>query len=211
MLVRIYGDSVEVEGYVNAVERNSRPLISRTGQFVERICKGAFKNAIKRNEDVHILLNHDWSRDLGSTRSGELALLENNIGLYARATIHGPDVIAKARNGELIGWSFGFADREVENTVEHGMPTRAGKDVDRCEVSILDKSKRPAYEGTLITTRDDEVQYRGEELIDEETVTEERTDTPEPGTSPPAVAEEVKIDYSAAEKIIAEIKEANNK
>lgn len=176
MQVRINGDSVAIEGYVNAVERASRPLMSRTGQFVERICKGAFKSAIKRNDDIHILLNHDWSRDLGSTRSGELELEENNIGLYARATIHDPDVIAKARNGELIGWSFGFRDRDVENTVERGMPTRAVKDLDLFEVSILDRSKSPAYEGTLITARsaDNEMQFRGEEFIEEVSIVDEQ-------------------------------------
>ena len=49
MEVRIKRDSVEISGYVNAIERNSKPLMSRIGQFIERICKGAFKNALKRN------------------------------------------------------------------------------------------------------------------------------------------------------------------
>ena len=63
MEIRVKEDSVEIEGYVNAVERASKPLMSRVGQFIERICKGAFKKALKRNNDVHILLNHDWNRD----------------------------------------------------------------------------------------------------------------------------------------------------
>ena len=125
MEIRVKEDSVEIEGYVNAIERNSKPLWSRVGQFVERICKGAFKKALKRNDDVHILLNHDWNRDLGSTKKGNLELEEDNIGLKARAIITDSDVIKKARNGELVGWSFGFQDREVENTIEKGMPYRA--------------------------------------------------------------------------------------
>ena len=47
MQVRIKGDSVEIDGYVNAVERKSKPLWSRIGQFVERICKGAFSKALQ--------------------------------------------------------------------------------------------------------------------------------------------------------------------
>ena len=39
MKVTIRADSVEIDGYVNAIERNSKPLWSRVGQFVERICK----------------------------------------------------------------------------------------------------------------------------------------------------------------------------
>ena len=134
MKINIRADSVEITGYVNAVERNSKPLLSRVGQFIERICKGAFKKALKRNDDVHILLNHDWNRDLGSTKQGNLELVEDNIGLYARACITDKEVIEKARNGELVGWSFGFQDRDLENTIERGMPHRAVKDLDLAEV-----------------------------------------------------------------------------
>ena len=175
MEVRVKEDSVEIEGYVNAIERNSKPLMSRVGQFIERICKGAFKKALKRNDDVHILLNHDWNRDLGSTKKGNLELEEDNIGLKARACITDPEVIKKARNGELVGWSFGFQDREVENTIERGMPYRAVKDLDLAEVSILDRRKTPAYDGTLIMARDDseELHFRGEDFIDEISIREE--------------------------------------
>ena len=79
MKINVRADTVEISGYVNAVERNSKPLMSRIGQFIERICKGAFKKAIKRNNDIHILLNHDWNRDLGSTKQGNLELTEDNI------------------------------------------------------------------------------------------------------------------------------------
>lgn len=175
MEIRVKEDSVEIEGYVNAVERASKPLMSRVGQFIERICKGAFKKALKRNNDVHILLNHDWDRDLGSTKQGNLELEEDNIGLKARAIITDKDVIEKARNGELVGWSFGFQDREVENTIERGMPHRAVKDLDLAEVSILDRTKSPAYDGTLIMARDDteELHFRGEDFIDEVSIREE--------------------------------------
>lgn len=169
MKINVRADTVEISGYVNAVERNSKPLMSRIGQFIERICKGAFKKAIKRNNDIHILLNHNWERDLGSTKEGNLELNEDNIGLFARATITDPEVIQKARNGDLVGWSFGFADRDVQNTLENGIPTRAVKDLDLYEVSILDRTKSPAYEGTLITARAEtnEIHFRGDDFIDE--------------------------------------------
>lgn len=169
MKINVRADSVEIEGYVNAIERNSKPLMSRIGKFVERICKGAFKKAIKRNDDIHILLNHDWNKDLGSTKQGNLELEEDNIGLKARATITDAEVVEKAKKGDLVGWSFGFTDRDVENTIEHGMPTRAVKDLDLFEVSILDRTKTPAYDGTLIATREEtsENHFIGDILIDE--------------------------------------------
>lgn len=213
MEVRIKRDSVEISGYVNAIERNSKPLMSRIGQFIERICKGAFKNALKRNDDVHILLNHDWNRDLGSTKQGNLVLEEDNIGLKARATITDKAVIKKARRGDLVGWSFGFEDRDVVRTIENGMTMRAVKDLDLHEVSILDRTKTPAYEGTLITARSENRQiqlFRAEPFIDGEVVTQ-KVDTDEipqkreSEVELPAV-EQKPIDYSKYEKMINEMK-----
>ena len=220
MKVNVRADKVEIEGYVNAIERDSKPLWSRVGQFIERICKGAFKKALKRNDDVHILLNHDWNRDLGSTKQGNLELEEDNIGLKARATITDPEVVKKARAGELVGWSFGFTDRDVENSVRDGMPHRAVRDLDLAEVSILDKRKSPAYEGTLITARaeDDVVHFRGEDFIDEVELREEEQpeEAPKeeekvqeevPTEAQPKQQEVAEIDYSKYEQIIAEMKE----
>ena len=221
MEVRVKKDSVEITGYVNAVERASKPLWSRVGQFIERICKGAFKKALKRNDDVHILLNHDWKRDLGSTKKGNLELEEDNIGLKARAIITDPDVIQKARNGDLVGWSFGFHDREVENTIERGIPHRAVKDLDLAEVSILDRTKKPAYDGTLIMARDDEteIHFRGEDFIDEVSVIEETPKEEDKKDVDNEMKENVEekeepkqqkvedIDYSKYEEMIKEMKE----
>ena len=55
-----------------------------------------------------------------------------------------------------MGWSFGFSDVDVENGFGNGLPTRAIKDLDLYEVSILDREKVSAYEGNLITARSDE-------------------------------------------------------
>lgn len=174
MQIRVKEDSVEIEGYVNAIERNSKPLMSRIGKFIERICKGAFNKAIHRNDDIHILLNHDWDRDLGSTKQGNLELEEDNIGLKARACITDPDVVKMARNGELVGWSFGFTDRDVENSVERGLPLREVRDLDLYEVSVLNRAMTPAYDGTLVSARSvdgqEQIHFRGEDFIDEVTI-----------------------------------------
>lgn len=205
MKIQIREDSVEIEGYVNAVERNSKPLMSRIGKFVEKIRKGAFNRAIKRN-DVHILLNHDWNKDLGSISQGNLTLEEDNIGLKARATITDTEVVEKARRGDLVGWSFGFEDTpdgvESGTDAETGYPLRNVKDLILHEVSILDKSKTPAYDGTLITARsEDDIQFRGEAFITDVEIRELPQHQEEPEE------EKAEIDYSKAEKIIKEMKE----
>lgn len=198
MQITVRQDSVEIDGYVNAIERLSRPIKSRLGQFRERVCKDAFKKAIARNDNIRLLLNHNWDKDLGGTKDGNLELTEDNIGLRARATITDPETVKKARNGDLVGWSFGFQDRDVESLNDGDMPTRAIKDLDLFEVSLLDRSRTPAYDGTLVTVRsEDDVQWHGEAFVTDIQVREiEET-----------VKEEKEIDYSKAEAIIKELKE----
>jgi len=225
MEIRIKDNSVEIEGYVNAIERLSKPLNSRTGRFLERIKKGAFKRALERNKDVRILLNHNWRRDLGGTKEGNLELTEDNIGLRARAIITDKDVVEKARQGGLVGWSFGFEDRDVEESSEAGMLTRDVKDLDLYEVSLLDRTKTPAYEGTLVNVRSEDgtekAIYYGEELLadiklrdDSSTKEEETAPEEEQANNNPSQTQEdneaVKdIDYSEVENIIDEMKGEN--
>ena len=166
MQITVRADSVEIEGYVNAIERASKTLRDRVGEFIERICKGAFKKALERAEDVRLLLNHDASRDLGGIKDGNLELYEDNIGLHARATITDAEVVEKAKRGDLVGWSFGFTDRDVDKTLENGVTVREVKDLNLYEVSLLDRSKSPAYDGTLVCVRSgDEVIYTGEPML----------------------------------------------
>jgi hypothetical protein len=205
MQVRIRNDSVEIEGYVNAIERKSKPLKTRIGEFVERIKQGAFKRAIERNDNIRLLLNHDWSKDLGGTKDGNLELIEDNIGLRARATINDPDVVRKARNGDLVGWSFGFTDRDVDKHEENGIVTRDVNDLDLFEVSLLDRTKKPAYDGTLVTVRsDDEIQFHGEACITELEIREDSEPKQHEN-----VDETKEIDYSPYDAMIAEIKGGN--
>lgn len=222
MKIKIRSDSVVIEGYVNAVERLSKPLWSRIGNFVERICAGAFKKALRRAKDVKILLNHDWNRVLGSTATGNLELDEDSIGLHARATITDPEVVEKARAGKIRGWSFGFSDRDVENGIEDGMLLRKVHDLNLYEVSILDDRKTPAYAGTLATVRSadgkEEMYFRGEENTDGEikTETEEeekqgstQTEVSQEKTDPVEnpVEKNGNVNYNVYKDIIKDLKE----
>lgn len=207
MQIRISGDTVDIEGYVNAVERKSKPLWSRMGQFIERICKGAFKSALGRNDNVRILLNHDPDRDLGGLKDGNLELKEDNIGLFARAKITDAEVARKARNGELVGWSFGFYDRDVENKRdEDGFPLRDVKDLDLEEVSILDSDHTPAYDGTLVSVRSEESSiYYGETFEEDINIREvEQENVPKQQES----VEEIKqVNYEEWDSLISEMKQ----
>lgn len=179
MQVRVLDDRVEIEGYVNAVERKSKPLWSRIGQFVERICKGAFFRALERNDNVRWMLNHE--RDIGGIKDGNLQLKEDAIGLWFHGVSKDPEVIQRARDGRLVGCSFGFYDREVEQKRdEDGFPLRDVIDLDLEEVSILDDTTTPAYDGTLVSVRSDDNKtiYYGETFADEIQLREEPKEEP---------------------------------
>jgi len=209
MNIRVTKDSVEIDGYVNAVERLSKPLNDRLGKFVERIKCGAFKKALERAEDVRILLNHDWTKDLGGTKDGSLELYEDAIGLHARATITDKDVIKQARNGELVGWSFGFTDRDVEQGEENGLTVRNVKDLNLYEVSLINRSRVPAYDGTLVAVRSAD----DSESVNIADVTESdikiRVDEEQPANEDNHAAENGAIDYTKYHSIIDEMKGDN--
>lgn len=155
MRIEVRTDSVRIDGYVNAVLRDSRPLNSPMGQFVEQVDAGAFQRALDAADDVKLLLNHDMSRELGSTKNN-LRLFEDNIGLRAICEITDADVIEKARRKELRGWSFGFIKPKsrMEQRAD-GLPRRILEEFELIEVSIIDKSKLPCYVGTSIEARAD--------------------------------------------------------
>lgn len=225
MKIYLREDKVTIEGYVNAVERNSKPLTERGVTFIERIGAGAFKRAIERAKDIRILLNHRKDRDLGGLSDGNLELEEDNIGLKARAEITDPEVIEDARKGNLVGWSFGFADipeavKQLRDD-ESGLPLRKVRDLDLFEVSLLNRTKSPAYVGTLVNVRDDgteeRVNYSEEyedevEVIDEvekrseEAQEETREETKDPEEKTPEVKELSSETLARYKNIIAELK-----
>ncbi|MCS4455138.1 HK97 family phage prohead protease [Clostridium botulinum] len=53
------------------------------------------------------MLNHNNNKKLGTSKEN-LKLREDNIGLYAETRVYDPEVIKKAKENKLIGWSFGF-------------------------------------------------------------------------------------------------------
>lgn len=206
MNIRVKGDTVEIEGYVNAIERLSKPLKDRLGTFVERVKVGAFKRALERTDDVRILLNHDWTRDLGGIKDGNLELYEDAIGLHARATINDKEVVEQAKRGDLVGWSFGFTDRDVEQGEENGLTVRNVKDLNLYEVSLINRSRVPAYDGTLVAVRSAD----DSESVNIADVTESnikiRVDEEQPAKEDNHADEKGAVDYTEYHKIIEEMK-----
>ena len=154
MQIEVRGDKAVIDGYVNAVGRDSRPIRCQTGDFVEQVEPGVFGKALKRAKNIKLLLNHRADRELGSTADGNLTLTEDSIGLRAHAEIGDEEVISKARNHQLSGWSFGMYVNESEmEQRSKAIPRRKLKDIDMFEVSIIDTTMLPCYAGTSVECR----------------------------------------------------------
>lgn len=156
MKVEIRSDHVLIDGYVNAVGRDSRVIPDSRGGFVEQVVPGTFARALGKGNNVQLLLNHRQERVLGSTSKGEMELFEDNIGLRAKARITDAEVIKKAKGKKLRGWSFGFrnAKDEWEDRAD-APPRRYLKDLELREVSIVDDARTPAYPATSLELRGD--------------------------------------------------------
>ena len=202
MKVEVRNNKIIIDGYVNAVERESKVLYDTRGEFIEKIRAGVFQKALERADNVRVLLDHEQDRELADTKSGKAKLYEDNIGLRAIVEIEDSEVIEKARNNKLRGWSFGFlCNKEDRKTNDDGVEERIVRDLDLLEVSIIDDRKYPAYIGTSIEMREDKVriaEYRNAEFSEID-IREEPEQQP--------TKEVEKIDYSDYEERLKKVKE----
>jgi len=192
-----------IDGYVNAVERFSKVLRDKRGKFIEKIRAGVFQKAIDNAENIKVLLDHDEDRELADTKSGKAKIFEDNIGLRCQVEITDKEVIEKAKQNKLKGWSFGFIclkEDRVENE-DSDIEERTIRNLILNEVSIIDDRKTPAYIGTSIEVRSDGdeqlVEYRTDDNVEVEDLSK---DTKED-------EKDKKIDYSEYEKRLKICKE----
>ncbi|WP_455717163.1 HK97 family phage prohead protease [Anaerosporobacter sp.] len=155
MQIEIRSDSVLIRGYVNSTDRDSKKMKSKKGdEFVEQVRSGTWQKAIDSNDNIAVLFNHDWNKELGSTKDN-LILREDNIGLYAEIKTSNQEVVEKAKRNLLSGWSFGFIKiKESWGKTDDNVARRYLDEIRLREVSILDDTKTPAYYGTLVEVRE---------------------------------------------------------
>lgn len=168
MKVEIRNDSVKLEGYVNVVQRDSRPIPSVRGNFIEQIEPRAFQRALDKTNSVDLLFNHREDRNLGSTSNGNLTLYEDSIGLRAICEVTDSEVRSLAESNQLKGWSFGFIAKEDRWSEDGDVQRRFVSDMDLLEVSIL--SVTPAYIATSIESRDGQETVKENRSFDVEVV-----------------------------------------
>lgn len=137
-------DGNTVTGLAIPYGTDSQPL-----PFIETIERGAFREDLgKRN--VALLVEHDGGRVLADTRSGTLALEEDERGVSFRAqlpgTRDGKDMRVLLRDGIYQHMSFGF----VAEKDEWRGNRRSVLSARLYEVSLV---HTPAYEATAAAVR----------------------------------------------------------
>lgn len=163
MKIEIRNNKVILDGYVNAVARDSKELHENGIIFVEQIEPKAFERALKRAGNIFCLLDHDYNKVLGSTKEGNIKLKEDNIGLRATCEITDKDVIQSAKENKLRGWSFGFSPlKQKISQLGNGIEHRVVEELNLFEVSIIDENMIPAYDGTSIEERSQNIQVRNQ-------------------------------------------------
>lgn len=90
------------------------------------------------------------------------------MGLRAHAEIDDPEVVQKAKEKRLRGWSFGFTRPTEERADRNGMPIRTITDLMLKEVSLIDDTMRPWYPSTTVETRAGEEEEETFEIRAEE-------------------------------------------
>ena len=154
MRIEVRADNtVHISGYVNAVERESRPVITPRGRMNELIESGVFRKALEQRSNIDMTVDHDAARVVAKTADSTLCLKEDAIGLYADTVITDAAVVAEARAGNIKGWSFGMRCTSDEVEERSGrLPLRRIKGMQLDHVTLVIK-KTPVYSATSVELR----------------------------------------------------------
>lgn len=146
--LRADAEAPRVQGYAAVFDERAEIA----GLFEEEIAPGAFARALREQQDVPLLINHE-GLPLARTASATLRLSENDRGLAIDADLDAEDfdaqrVIGKLRRGDLSSMSFAFTVRADKWTERDGqLPLRRIEDVDLYDVAVV---TTPAYAATSI-------------------------------------------------------------
>ena len=169
MKVEVSSDkTVHIRGYVNAVERESRPVMTPHGMVNELVESGVFKRALETGGNVEMMVDHNRSRVLADTAGGTLKLKEDAIGLRADTVFTDEKVLAAAKAGKIKGWSFGM--KNVKDTIEErsgklNLRRITGLELDHVTL-VIDQT--PCYSATSVEMRADKEEHIERRAFDEE-------------------------------------------
>ena len=187
MKIEVRNVTVHISGYVNAVLRESYPVITPHGKVNELIEERAFQRALEKTSNVPAWLDHNPNREIAVTTNQSLELREDNIGLHAELTTSDSEVVANA--SKLTGWSVGFRNPvdSIEQR-ENKLPLRRISALDIDHVALL-LHKQPAYSATSVELRaetEESIEIRTSEdtpVVDDKSVETPSTEKETPNNS----------------------------
>lgn len=152
--LRAYSDSLELKnedegkkkqicGYINKFNTRSQYM-----GFYEEVSNNAFDKTLADGHNIYAMYNHDDDKILGSTRSGNLRLFVDDIGLRFELDInenisYARDLYELVSNNDINGCSFGFyVNNDTWSRTEEGIDLRIINEVELIEVTI---TPFPAY------------------------------------------------------------------
>lgn len=170
MDVELRADGLHIAGYVNAVLRESKPVINKQNcqKVNEIIDEHVFERALEKSDNIPLTLDHDKTRVLAQTNDNTLRLYEDSIGLRADCVIIDEEVIAHAN--DLRGWSFGM--KNVQAIIEERadkLPLRKIESLDLDHVTLV-LNKMPCYSACSIELRAEDEEIDAIELRASDTV-----------------------------------------
>lgn len=153
--LRAYSDSLELRkvdeegkkkqicGYINKFNTRSQYM-----GFYEEVSPEAFNKTLADGHNIYAMYNHDDDKILGSTRSGNLRLLVDDVGLRFELDInenisYARDLYELVSNNDVNGCSFGFyVNNDTWSRTDEGIDLRTINEVELIEVTI---TPFPAY------------------------------------------------------------------
>ena len=144
--VHTEGGQQKITGYAAVFDSLSEDL----GGFRELVAKTAFTRALKENQDVRGLIDHNSSKILGRTSAGTMVLEVDEKGLRYEIDIPdtqaGRDIVTSIKRSDVTGSSFSFDIVSDEWRTEDGQEIRTLTDVDLFDVGPV---SFPAYPATV--------------------------------------------------------------
>ncbi|AJH63254.1 Phage major capsid protein, HK97 [Bacillus cereus 95/8201] len=144
-----------MRGLVNPTGEWSQKLYDKHGNpFIERVMPSVFENALKRGNDVKLLLEHDNNMLLARTKDETLKLTETSRGLEMEANLvpsnQSEHIHALIKRGTLNKMSFGMVVLDDEWEQVDGVNKRSITELALYECSIVSD---PAYEDSSVEAR----------------------------------------------------------
>lgn len=117
------------------------------GGWSEVMARGAFKRTLGIAQNRALLLGHDHTRVIATTRSGNLTMTEDKVGLLVESRFDERvtwvrDVAAQVENGDLDEMSIGFYARAQSWSKDYA--TRTITEAELVEASIVWAGANPA-------------------------------------------------------------------